>query len=482
MGDKIFKQHDEIQDARVARGGYPIAYKRGLALILPASVVLLFFDFGSRFLATNDETRFPLLARDILAHGTWLLPRLNGSPHLNKPPLYAWLVALASWPLGSVTQWSAALPSLLAALGVVLGTYWIAWRLFDAGVGVVAGLIVLTTYGVFTLARVPMPDMTLCAAFTAAMAAYVATEFSGRRRALVAFYVLLGLAFWTKGPVGLLPLAVVVLYSLATYGWMGPARLVSTPGLLLLVSLLAPWWVLATTTGRDQFWQDVVITDMLHWYFPTHGWSWRLVTEPISQAFTILLPWSLLLPVALWSAARPVDPERIRRTRLLLVWAGTVFVLTAISQQQRMRYYLPLCPPAALVIALWYSTLKRRPRTMVVASVWMVVAAGLSLWHAYAGARHNAATDLRAIAGELQKTSAPVYAVDVPELVFSFHLERPVIRLPDYHRFESYLAEGRDGYLIIADRALRPSTIGPPVRQVGGGLVNGRHFSVLAHE
>jgi 4-amino-4-deoxy-L-arabinose transferase-like glycosyltransferase len=43
------------------------------------SVVLLFFDFGARVLVTNDETRFPVMARDILAHGHWLRPEINGS-------------------------------------------------------------------------------------------------------------------------------------------------------------------------------------------------------------------------------------------------------------------------------------------------------------------------------------------------------------------------------------------------------------------
>ena len=98
------------------------------ALLLAASAALLFFDFGRRVLATNDETRFPMLARDILARGDWLLPRLNGAPYLNKPPLYAWLIALGSRPGGAVTQATAAVPSLLAAVGVVLVTAWLGRR------------------------------------------------------------------------------------------------------------------------------------------------------------------------------------------------------------------------------------------------------------------------------------------------------------------------------------------------------------------
>ena len=95
-----------------------------LALLLAVSVVILSFNFGSRLLLTNDDTRFPVMARDVLAHGHWLLPALpGGQPHLAKPPLVVWLMILASWFIGSVSVRTAVLPSLLEALGVVLVTY-----------------------------------------------------------------------------------------------------------------------------------------------------------------------------------------------------------------------------------------------------------------------------------------------------------------------------------------------------------------------
>jgi len=111
------------------------------------SATLLFFDLGSRVLSTNDEARFPMLARDILSEGPWLLPRLDGIPHLNKPPLHAWLIALASWPTGAVTPWTASLPSVLAALVVIFATYRVARRLFDPATALVAGLTVLPPAG-----------------------------------------------------------------------------------------------------------------------------------------------------------------------------------------------------------------------------------------------------------------------------------------------------------------------------------------------
>src|SRR5260370_15438449 len=184
-----------------------VAWRGRCALLIGVGATLFFFNLGARVLSTNDEARFPLLARDILSQGHWLLPRLDGIPHLNKPPLHAWLIALASWPTGAVTPWTACVPSVLAGLAVVGATYWIAQRLFDRETALVAGLTVLTTQGVFVFARVPMPDMTFCAALTGALAAYVAAEGEGRRWALVTFYGVIGIAFWTKGPPGLLPLA-----------------------------------------------------------------------------------------------------------------------------------------------------------------------------------------------------------------------------------------------------------------------------------
>src|SRR5690242_17678143 len=80
------------------------------ALVLVVTAALLLLDVGRRGFATNDDARFPLLARDIVDHGHWFLPRLDGVPHLNKPPGFAWVIALASVPGGTVTRWSAAIP------------------------------------------------------------------------------------------------------------------------------------------------------------------------------------------------------------------------------------------------------------------------------------------------------------------------------------------------------------------------------------
>src|SRR5262249_56755270 len=96
------------------------------------------------------------------------------------------------------------------------------------------------------------------------------------------------------------------------------------------------------------------------------GWHGRRLYEPVRQALTLFLPWSVFVPLAVWTGAREPDPERASRVRMILVWAATVFLLVAVSEVQRARYYLPLCPPLALSVAAWHCRREHRRRAIVI--------------------------------------------------------------------------------------------------------------------
>src|SRR5207302_5714653 len=115
-------------------GRPPLAGWAPVAVVLAVSAALLGFDLGARVLATNDEARFPMMARDILSNGHWLLPEISGVPMLNKPPLHAWLIALGAWPTGAVSQRTAVVPSFLGARGLVAWSCWGAHLLLVSGV------------------------------------------------------------------------------------------------------------------------------------------------------------------------------------------------------------------------------------------------------------------------------------------------------------------------------------------------------------
>src|SRR2546426_1061599 len=84
-------------------------------LLLVAWCGFLFFYGLSAGELYRTESLRAIIAAEFLRSGNWVVPTLYGEPLFTKPPgMYA-MIALVSWPFGSVTEWSARLPSALAA-------------------------------------------------------------------------------------------------------------------------------------------------------------------------------------------------------------------------------------------------------------------------------------------------------------------------------------------------------------------------------
>ena len=58
--------------------------------------VLIFFTNRSDTIPDIMEARNLVTAREMVVHGNWLLPTLNGEPRLAKPPLPTWLTAITA--------------------------------------------------------------------------------------------------------------------------------------------------------------------------------------------------------------------------------------------------------------------------------------------------------------------------------------------------------------------------------------------------
>jgi 4-amino-4-deoxy-L-arabinose transferase-like glycosyltransferase len=332
----------------------PSKTARSTLWIAAAAVALVTTDLGGRILATNDEARFALLAQDILGRGDWLRPMVNGTPYFNKPPFQAWLIALASWPAGSVTQLTAVLPSALATVATALMVWGLGRRLFGSDAGRAAALALLTMQGVFLHARVPLPDMLLTALITAALWMYVRAVYRGGRSWLP-FYGLVGLACWAKGPAGLLPLAVAVLDGGLRFGRQWWRRLHLPQGVAVTVVVMAPWWIVGLGADRTAM-QRAVVVDQLRWYAPSVP-TLSAALAPVQNVASVVFPWVIVLPLVLGPALRITRGRGAERDHVawLLTWTVVTLVLVGLSREQRMRYYLPVAPPVALLIGWWYA-------------------------------------------------------------------------------------------------------------------------------
>src|SRR4029077_17273830 len=123
-------------------------------------LILIFSSLGSAALFEPDEGRNAEKAREILVVGDWLTPTQNFVPALDKPIFFHWLVALSFKRFG-ISDWSARLPSALAAFGCVFLVYRFARRQWGPWEALWSCLVLVTSAEFFVLSRVVILVMTL---------------------------------------------------------------------------------------------------------------------------------------------------------------------------------------------------------------------------------------------------------------------------------------------------------------------------------
>ena len=319
-----------------------------LGLALTFAAVIFAIPVARAPIWEPNDARYVLLAQDIVEHGHWLVPEVRGvhGEGLYKPQLYSWVLALVSLPFGRVTELTAALPSVAAALGCVAGVVAIAYRLWDVRAGLLAGLILTTTPGYVVFAQRSLPDVMLTTWIIWALYFWLRTRSDGSLRSLLGFYGCVGGAMLSKGPVGLTALAAAVVATWMTDGRSGLRSLRLGLGALLL-GLMATVWVLPYLLAEPRtFVSDVVVGEYGAWFFRKHGLLYRAAHMP--SVLLYFAPWTLYLAGAVvwWRRAVP-DVGR----RRVILWTMTLWGLVGLSGIYRDRYYLPVYPGLALLTA-----------------------------------------------------------------------------------------------------------------------------------
>ena len=327
---------------------------RPVLAVLAAAAALFCWNVGGYDLWAPDEPYFAEGAREMLVDGHWWVPHVNGTITTDKPPLFFWLIAVASAPLGEVSSWTARLPSILAGLGTVALIVWLASRDRTLRSGAIAGGVFALTYLPWDKARTAQIDGVLCFLITGALAAFAAwrgSVLAGSRAGLI-FWALAGAAVLAKGPVGVLvPLGIV----LATLAWDRDLRslreFAPIAGPLAFFAIVAAWIAGEAAFGEPGY--SVVSAARVHvldralegmhhrqpfWYYarvlPVHTFPWAFV-----------LPGAVLLA---WR--RRALPEE----RLALLWAVFPVLFFSIWTEKRDLYILPAYPAFAILLGRFF--------------------------------------------------------------------------------------------------------------------------------
>ena len=325
---------------------------KGVLLVTLFSAALILPPVGARQIVSGDEARFAVLAQDMLKRGTWFDARVRDQRYRNKPLMYPWAIKILSMPGGRVTQTTAHLPIAVAAIAVVAFTTILGQQLFGARAGIWAGLVVATSYSFFAHSQTLLPDMLVVAFGMAALAAFwSAMTHPPGTRALVLFYACVALGVFAKGPMGIIPLLIAVVWLVTEEGWRGLRRLGSRVGLIAFVALSLAWLLPFIFAGGRSFARNVVWNDWLNWYLGSPQ-PMRILNHWL-EAAKGLIPWTTLFVLPVLCVRREWRNGAVRFA--FLAWV-VPFVVMMASQNHRIRYLLPTYPAAALLVAWWVDT------------------------------------------------------------------------------------------------------------------------------
>src|SRR5918993_3370300 len=133
----------------------PEVHSITLPLLLLAALTF-FTGLGRGAITDSDEAFYAESAREMVASGDWLTPHYNYEPRFQKPVLYYWLTS-ATYLVTGPSELGARLWAAIAGLGLVLVTAAAGRRWYDETTGLLAGAIVATSFGYFSIGRMALP-------------------------------------------------------------------------------------------------------------------------------------------------------------------------------------------------------------------------------------------------------------------------------------------------------------------------------------
>jgi dolichyl-phosphate-mannose-protein mannosyltransferase len=334
----------------------------GVAVVAAA---LFFSGLGAAPFVDPPEGFHTEIAREMLARGDFVTPRLDGVRYFDKPPLLYWLISLSS-PRAGPTPFAARFWSALAAVGVAGVTAYLGVVLGGFRVGLLAGLMVAANMGIFLFGRFVKPDLLFILCIMLAYLGFALAYLGRGRWPLLLFFGALGLATLAKDLLG----AIGPLVAVGLFFWFTRERPLRPwlPwwGVAVFAAIALPWYALVELGNRGFLWYTIVDNHLLNLVrqraFPDEDVPLGAL-EFVVVTVIAFLPWVLAVPAGVVSVLRkPRESAADRLWILFLIWAGVVIGFFTLAPFKLPHYGLPAFPTLALLAArAWDDTMSAAP-------------------------------------------------------------------------------------------------------------------------
>ena len=339
-------------------------------------VALILFFLGGWLIPITDPTEcaYTLTAKEMLAAGDWLSPRIYGNFWYDKPIMFYWELLVAYKIFGVNEFASRFFPAVFATLGLFL-TYFFGAKLYNKKIGFAAAIILATSLEYWYIAHAVITDMTLLFMFSLTLISFYfgyCEEKERRTRNKAQFFSFLipnskfliafafaGVAVLTKGPIGFFLPGLIILIFLA---WQGDLRqlqkLFRLKNLLLFAAIVSIWYLPMTLIHGADFVENFLgvhnfLRATVSEYPKTDVWYYYLLISAIG-----FFPWTIPL---IFGAIKNFKLSAIsyklnfdQRDKFLIVWALTVIIFFQLCATKYVTYTLPATIPIVILAAHYF--------------------------------------------------------------------------------------------------------------------------------
>ena len=331
--------------------------KKQFYLILAFLFIVLLTGSGSWGLAESSEARYAEIAREMVITGDYLHPSLLGIDHYHKPPVTYQLTALG-YELFGINEFGARFFLSVALLLQVFFVFRIGLLLFKNDKKAVTSALIYFSFPVVLIAARNLTTDAFLTTFILWALYFWLLRREGRSVLyLYGFYILLGLAMLTKGPVILLPPVIFIIFWKIFNREKFKFTVHNLLGTLLFLAVSASWFVAVIVDKPellDYFVKDQIVKRSLEaekfhrskpfWYY--------LVFAPL-----LGLPWLFFIATDVLKNFRNFKKER--KFESILLWSTLMLLLIfSLFSSKLILYILPVYPFIAL---LGGSLLERTP-------------------------------------------------------------------------------------------------------------------------
>jgi 4-amino-4-deoxy-L-arabinose transferase-like glycosyltransferase len=344
-----------------------------VAALILLSYVFLFHGIGGYSLKEPDEGRYAEIPREMIERGDWVVPHLNHVRYFEKPPLFYWAVA-ASYTIFGISEWSFRFPNALSAFLCIVILYFALRRRFPEEVAFISSAVLLSSFGFFAMARIVTLDMFFTLWLFCALISFIGYYKERKGWLLYLFYIALGLATLTKGPVCVILTGIAVIIFLMTERNLAFLReLKLLRGLAIYAAITLPWIIAMAMREKEFLYFFFIDQHVLRFLTSKHKRSGP-VYYFLPVLFAGLLPWSVLIPRSI------VNAWKNSELRLFAIWTFVVFVFFSLSGSKLPPYILPAFPALSILIghllySYWENLIKQRTEI----AVYLVIFAAFAL-------------------------------------------------------------------------------------------------------